>query len=89
METTLQIKIDESVLHDAEIYAKKINKSIHDILSDYLLHISKSSIQNETINEVNTYQELVEALDAGMDDITNGRIYSHEEMKVHWEKKMG
>ena len=89
METTLQIKIDESVLHNAENYAKKNNKSIHELLSNYLLHISKHSTQNETINEVNTYQELVEALDAGMDDIINGRINTHEEMKEHWEKKMG
>ena len=89
METILRIKVDEAVLDGAESYAQKMNITISDLISDYLLHISKSSINGSKINEVNSYQELVDALDAGMNDINNGRTYSHEVIKDYWAKKVG
>ena len=86
METVVQIKVDEAILHDVENFAQKMNISISDLVGDYLLHISKYSSNNK-INAVNSYQELVEALEAGVEDIKQGRFYTHDEMKVHWEKK--
>ena len=88
METVLQIKIDKTILHDVENYAEKMNISVSDLIGDYLLHISKYSL-NKHVNVVRSYQELVEALEAGMEDILQGQSYTHNEMKEHWEKKIG
>ena len=67
---------------------KKMDISISDLVGDYLCHISKYSSNNYKSNVVDSYQELEEALDAGMEDIKQGRYYTHNEMKEHWKTKM-
>ena len=88
MQTILQIKVDETVLHGAETYAKEKNLSISELVGDYLLSISQSA-SDKKVNEINSYHDLLEALDTGMDDIKNGRTFTHEEMKGHWDKRRG
>ena len=52
METTLQINVEESVLKSAEDYAKERNKTVQDILNEYLKYIPKKKITLEELDDL-------------------------------------
>ena len=80
METTIEINVDETILHNAEIYARNKNKTISDLVTDYIQSLPNQKIVGKRSNEVNSYEELVEKLDEAIDDYKNGRVVSEEVM---------
>ena len=80
MDKILQIEVDDDVYNDAENLARDINTTVTELLSDYVVHLSEKTSATKKSNEVNTYDELVEALHKGMDDFENGRVITHEVM---------
>ena len=80
METTIEINVDESSFRNAEIFAKNMNKTISDLVTDYIHSIPNQKIVTRRTNEVSSYEELVEKLEEAMDDYKNGRIVTEEVM---------
>ena len=74
METNFHIKVDSFVLHEAEEYASSINKPLSEIVSDFLVAISIKKNRNDISSKVNSYEELVSALEESRQAIKNGRI---------------
>ena len=89
METILQIKVEENVLHSAENYAKLNNKSLPDMVNDFLLSISAEQNQAKNRSEVNTYKELVSALEEGDRAIREGRVVPVEKVREKIRKYAG
>ena len=52
METTLQINVEESVLKSAEDYAKERNKTVQDIVNEYLKSIPSKKITLEDLDDL-------------------------------------
>ena len=80
METTIEINVDEVSFRNAEIFAKTQNKTISDLVTDYIQSLPNQKIVTKRSNEVSSYEDLVEKLDEAMDDYKNGRIVSEEVM---------
>ena len=70
METMLHIPVDSAVLTNAEKYAKSINKSLSEIVSDFLISIHHVNPKNT----INTYDDLVSALEESKQAIKEGRV---------------
>ena len=84
METILQISVDNNVLMRAQEIAMGVDKTVPELLNDYLLSITK-----KRTNEVNSYEELVAALEEGQKAIDEGRFISFDEWKKHVNKRYG
>ena len=88
METLLQIKVEETVLNDAEITARRSGSTVADLTSKYVLYLAKQNYKPYT-NEVNSYEELRKAIEVAEEDFAQGRIVSEKEMMDKIKKYAG
>jgi len=80
METVLQIKIEETILNDAEITAQRTGSTVVDLASKFIHHLANQKNNSTSGNEVNSYEELKLAIEIAEDDFKHGRTISELEM---------
>ena len=73
METILQISVDDNVLLKAQEIATGKDKTVPELINEYLLSITKKRPK-----EVKTLEDLYEALAESRKQIENGQIVSEE-----------
>ena len=79
METILQIKVDDVVLSNAESVARNANRTVIELLNDYILQLSKQVSSSERPVSINTKEELYEALEFSRKQYENGEVITEEE----------
>ena len=78
METILQISVDNNVLLKAQEIAMGADKTVPELLNDYLLSITKNRPK-----DVKTLEDLYEALAESRKQIENGQVITEEELFEH------
>jgi antitoxin component of RelBE/YafQ-DinJ toxin-antitoxin module len=85
METILQIEVEKDVLRDAENVAEYAGFTVAELARGFVTNLASKKNVPKPSNEVNSRQELIEALEVGLDDIRNGRTrtFTHEEFLAY------
>jgi len=88
MEAILEAKIDESLLNRIELYAKKNNKAMSDILNESLSqYLEKNEKRYSFI--VNNKEELFDAIRHAERQVGEGKIVPEEEVMSKIRKYAG
>ena len=74
METMLQVSVDSNILMRAQKIAMEIDKTVPELINEYLLSITKK----KQSNVINSYEELLAALEEGQRAFEEGRVVSEE-----------